>query len=335
MDLSLNFNNPGYSKPMLTAAGVITLIIMVIGVIGNLLTVVALVRHSKIRTVAAAFIASLCISDLLFCFLVLPFAASQFFHGTWIHGDILCTLVPMMRYGSVGVSLLSVATISINRYILIAFPGLYPRIYTKLKVAIYIGIIWIFSYGLQIPTLFKIWGVFGFDNKLGTCSINPDENGHSPKTALFVLGFALPCIIIIICYAKIYWVVRKSHERLAQHTTSVNTKRSEMHITKMVIVIFACFVVCYLPLTIVKVFDPDVHNAPIHVMGYILLYLACCVNPVIYVTMNKQYREAYLDTLRCRLVSNFDSNTPNVQNSKTHMSVSYLRNVVFNSNPKV
>lgn len=45
-----------YSRPMLTAAGVITLIVMIVGVMGNLLTVVALLRNSKIRTVAAAFI---------------------------------------------------------------------------------------------------------------------------------------------------------------------------------------------------------------------------------------------------------------------------------------
>lgn len=42
---------------MLTAAGVFTILIMLIGVIGNVLTIVALLRHSKIRTVAAAFIA--------------------------------------------------------------------------------------------------------------------------------------------------------------------------------------------------------------------------------------------------------------------------------------
>lgn len=42
---------------MLTAAGMFTIIIMVVGVLGNLLTLVALLRHSKLRTVAAAFIA--------------------------------------------------------------------------------------------------------------------------------------------------------------------------------------------------------------------------------------------------------------------------------------
>ncbi|KAK9870282.1 hypothetical protein WA026_006369 [Henosepilachna vigintioctopunctata] len=319
---------------MLIIAGVITLIIMVVGVVGNCLTVVALIRNAKIRTVAAAFIASLCISDLLFCFLVVPFAASQFFHGTWIHGDVLCSMIPLLRYGSVGVSLLSIVIISINRYILIAWPSLYPSIFTKTKVTLYIIGIWTFSYSLQIPTLLGIWGKFGLDEKLGTCSITEDENGRTPKTMLFVCGFALPCIIIIISYATIYWVVRQSHKRMAEHTTSTNYKRSEMHITKMVLVIFICFVVCYLPIALVKILDKDVRHPPIHVICYILLYLASCVNPVVYVTMNKQYRQAYLNTIRCNFINNIDSYNTQPQNSKTHLSVNYFKNMVIKS-PKV
>lgn len=275
----------------------------------------------------------------MFCFLVLPFAASQFFHGTWIHGKTLCTMVPMLRYGCVGVSLLSIAIISINRYILIAWPHLYPTIYTKAKVACYIGGIWLFSYGLQIPTLLGKWGTFGFDEKLGTCSINKDENGNSSKTAFFVLGFALPCVIIVVCYAEIFWTVRKSHKRMKQHSSGTNCKRSEMKITKMVLVIFICFVVCYLPITIVKIFDPDVQHAPLHVLGYILIYISSCVNPVVYVTMNKQYRQAYLDTLRCSYSGNLDSTqqppSQSPHQSKTQLSVAFLKNIVVNSSPKV
>ncbi|XP_060530822.1 G-protein coupled receptor moody-like isoform X2 [Cylas formicarius] len=325
-----------YSRPMMTAAGTFTIIIMLVGVMGNLLTIVALLRHSKIRTVAAAFIAryffsSLCISDLLFCFLVLPFSASQFFHGTWIHGETLCKMIPTLRYGSIGVSLLSVAAISINRYILIAWPHLYQKIYTKTKVAIYIALIWVFVYGLMIPTLLGKWGEFGMDEKLGTCSINPDKNGNSPKVALFVTGFALPSVVIVICYSSIYWVVRNSHKRLAQHTTNGGKfKRSEMKITKMVLVIFKCFVFCYLPITIVKVYDSEVKHPPLHVLGYLAIYLSSCVNPVVYVTMNKQYRTAYLETLRCHYNSSLDSQqTPGNTPTKTHgMSVAYQKNNV-------
>lgn len=272
---------------------------------------------------------SLCISDLIFCFLALPFAASQFFHGEWIHGETLCKMIPILRYGCVGVSLLSIGSISVNRYILIAWPHLYQSIYTKTKVVIYIGIIWIFSYGLQIPTLFGVWGTYGKDAKLGTCSINPDKNGHSSKTALFVIGFALPCVVIVICYACIYFVVRKSHMKMQKHTSMGNKyKRSEMKITKMVLVIFICFIVCYLPITLVKIFDSEVEHAPLHVLGYLLIYLSSCVNPVVYVTMNKQYRVAYMDTLKCKYNSNLDSQQTQPEPSRSHMTISFLKNMV-------
>ncbi|CAH0549410.1 unnamed protein product [Brassicogethes aeneus] len=300
-----------YSPIMMTIAGVITIVLMTIGIVGNLLTVAALLKHAKIRTVAAAFIACLCVSDLCLCFLVLPFSASQFFHGTWIHGDTLCTIIPLVRYGSVAISLSSVAMISVNRYVLIAFPHLYQTIYSKFNVAVYILGIWVFSYGIQIPILMEKWGKFGFDDKLGTCSITLDDNGSTAKTTLLIVGFALPCLIIIISYASIFYVVRKSHKRLQAHTTGKRFGGNEMQITKMVSIIFICFLICYLPLTIVKVFDSDVKYPLLHIISYLLIYLSSCINPVVYVTMNRQYRKAYLDTLLFKKASNLTSqNTP-------------------------
>lgn len=52
-------------------------------------------------------------------------------------------------------------------------------------------------------------GAFGYDKNLGTCSILKDSNGRSSKTALFVIAFVIPCIIIIGCYARIFWVVHE------------------------------------------------------------------------------------------------------------------------------
>lgn len=52
-------------------------------------------------------------------------------------------------------------------------------------------------------------GQFGLDSKLGTCTIIPDQYGRSSKTVLFLTAFVLPCIVIISCYARIYWVVHR------------------------------------------------------------------------------------------------------------------------------
>ena len=39
-----------------------------------------------------------------------------------------------------------------------------------------------------------------------------------------------------------------------------------------------------------------------HILGYLLLYFASCVNPIIYVIMNKQYRQAYAGVIGCKWI---------------------------------
>ncbi|CAG7732371.1 unnamed protein product [Allacma fusca] len=126
----------------------------------------------------------------------------------------------------------------------------------------------------------------------------PDANKRSSKTALFITAFLIPCAIIVFCYTKIFWTVRKSENRMRRHSArsdmrETKTRKNEWRITKMVLVIFLSFVFCYLPITIVKVADKCVNSPIMHVVGYILIYLSACVNPIIYVFMNKQYRQAF------------------------------------------
>lgn len=133
-----------------------------------------------------------------------------------------------------------------SRYVMITHHSLYARIYKKHWIAMMLVFCWLFSYGMQLPTLLNVWGkhyldmeekksllgidlflvyksshhsnhippplcpgIFGYDDKLGTCSILKDSNGRSSKTALFVIAFVIPCIIIVICYTRIFWVVHK------------------------------------------------------------------------------------------------------------------------------
>uniref|UniRef100_A0A0K8VJ00 G-protein coupled receptor moody n=2 Tax=Bactrocera latifrons TaxID=174628 RepID=A0A0K8VJ00_BACLA len=328
---------------------------MIVGIFGNFLTVAALYKCPKVRNVAAAFIISLCMADLLFCAIVLPFSAIRFFQGTWTHGEFLCKLIPFIQYGNIGVSLLCIAMITINRYVMIAHHASYAKIYKKHWIAVMIIFCWSFSYGMQLPTLLGVWGTFGYDAKLETCSIMSDQHGRSSKTALFITAFIIPALVIIACYTKIFWVVRQSELRLKTHANQQNSipnnlrpvqtptgtvmeseqnrissnlasdssfstdakqeaiqkpsrikdqremraKRNEWRITKMVLAIFLSFVICYLPITIAKVADKEVEYPNFHIFSYIMLYLSACINPIIYVIMNKQYRKAYKTVIMC------------------------------------
>lgn len=75
----------------------------------------------------------------------------------------------------------------------------------------------------------------------------------------------------------------------------------DRRLLKMILVIFVSFVTCYLPITSTKIIR-SFHNVHVfHIMGYILIYLTTCINPIIYVVMSSEYRQAYWNLLMCRI----------------------------------
>ncbi|XP_003746705.1 G-protein coupled receptor moody-like [Galendromus occidentalis] len=293
----------------LTLTACVAIVIAFCGFIGNLLTIIALTSNrgpsSKLRRNASnLFIVSLSLADLMFSAVNMPFAASRFFHRSWVHGDFLCQLFPFLRYMNVGLSLLSITAITVNRYILIGHRRLYERIYHQQAIYLMIGFTWIFPIVVLIPTWFGRWGKFGYDSTILNCSIL-EVNGKSPKHFLFVSAFLVPCFTIIICYARIFWIVHKSKVQMSAHARTseqqkereAKRKMEEWRVTRMVLVIFCSFLVCYLPITLVKVADRRVRHPGVHLLAYTLVYLSACINPIIYGITNQQYRDAYKFTI--------------------------------------
>ncbi|XP_028050864.1 G-protein coupled receptor moody [Monomorium pharaonis] len=468
-----------YPRWLLCFAAACCILFMLVGIPGNLITVIALFRTKKLKNATAVFIMNLSISDLMFCCFNLPLATSTFWHRSWLHGPLLCRLFPLLRYGLVAVSLFSVLAITINRYVMIGHPGLYPTLYkTKYLIPMVVAI-WIVAFGLLIVTWFERFGRFGLDPAIGSCSILPDVNGRSPKEFLFVLAFLVPCFAIIICYARIFYIVREtasksrgrkkicnieptetSHDQPSarnqeqelsilcapsssmqavflnpnerrdlqvsstdeismddQRKTDTRTDDSTTNVgpdanssddydedmpfvdertdfaetrlfpnwnqcepqrkssaspcgrlgrltgrasfamesslqriarggerldpgppeirescarkafrrqskfrsvgrtreyaaprmsakdrklLQMILVIFASFLVCYLPITVTKIFQSAVDWRGLNIASYILIYLTTCINPVIYVVMSSEYRSAYKHVLLCK-----------------------------------
>lgn len=81
----------------------------------------------QVRNATAVFIINLSVSDLMSCCFNLPLAASTFWRRSWRHGLLLCRLFPLLRYGLLAVSLFTVLAITINRYVMIGHPTMYPK----------------------------------------------------------------------------------------------------------------------------------------------------------------------------------------------------------------
>ncbi|XP_075155460.1 trapped in endoderm 1 [Haematobia irritans] len=305
-------------------------IFTVVGVCGNFITIIALLQSPKIRSHATtAFVLSLCFSDLLFCSFSLPLTAVRFFKEKWTFGEHLCKIFPVIFYGNVAVSLLSMVCITINRYILIGCPTLYVRLYKSKWIVSQIAFVWIVSFLLLLPPVLGLWGEMGLDEKTFSCTILK-KNGRSIKKTLFLIGFLLPCIVIIASYTCIYIKVLKqrgkikSHRRFAAspnfNINNENKNREDNRLTMMMVTIFGCFLICFLPLMLANVVDDERNTSHpwLHIVASVMAWASSVINPIIYAASNRNYRIAYIKFFNALMFWEQNSTTlpSNSKNSK-------------------
>lgn len=292
-----------YSRPTTIFAAVAASIFTVIGVSGNLLTVVALLRCQKLRVHATtAFVISLAVSDLLFSAINLPLTASRYVHEKWTLGPELCRVFPFFFYGNVAASLMNMVAITVNRYVLISYHGSYHQIYSRTNILAMVAIVWLFSFGMILPPLIEVWGTLGLDSATFSCTILK-KDGKSPKKFLFIFGFLLPCIAIILCYSAIFYRVRQSRLNVQKHAAAPaaakesavksSQVKEDLRLTKMMLTIFVSFLVCFLPLMLVNVVDDDVAFPAVHIIASVLAWMSATINPFIYAFKNRQYQQAF------------------------------------------
>ncbi|XP_039757358.1 G-protein coupled receptor moody-like [Pararge aegeria] len=203
----------GYSDRLLVIASVCGVIAMIIGIPGNLITIIALANYKKVCNATAIFIINMSCADLLILCLDPPLATSIYWGRSWTHGRVSCQLYALGKCLLISVSVFTIIAITINRYILIIYPRLYCKIYRTRNMIIKLAAIWICPLLALIPTFLGKWGCFALDLEYGPCSVFTDQNNRSPKKFLFITVLVLPCIPIILCYARIFFVVRKTTKK--------------------------------------------------------------------------------------------------------------------------
>lgn len=104
----------------------------------------------SISTSFTAFLLSLTFSDLLFCAIMMPMQAIRYYHRQWTFGDFLCQVFPFVFYSNVCVSMLSMILMTINRYILITFQHLYPKIYQQRFIILQLFCAWFISFLIMV-----------------------------------------------------------------------------------------------------------------------------------------------------------------------------------------
>lgn len=264
------------------AALIIYLAVFLVGVTGNALVVWVTAFEAK-RTVNAIWFLNLAVADLLSC-LALPILFTSIVkHNHWPFGDQACIVLPSLILLNMYSSILLLATISADRFLLV-FKPIWCQKFRRTGLAwMACGVTWVLALLLTIPSfLFRRIHKDPYSDSI-LCNIDYSKGPFFIEKAIAILrlmvGFVLPLLTLNICYT--FLLIRTWSRKATRSTKTL----------KVVMAVVTCFFVFWLPYQVTGVILAWLPRSSstfqsverLNSLCVSLAYINCCVNPIIYV----------------------------------------------------
>lgn len=307
---SSNQTEPYYDMTSNAVLTFIYFVVCIVGLCGNTLVIYVILRYAKMKTITNIYILNLAIADELFM-LGLPFLAMQVALVHWPFGKAICRVVMTVDGINQFTSIFCLTVMSIDRYLAVVHPiksakWRRPRTAKMINVAVW---------GVSLLVILPIMIYAGLrSNQWGrsSCTINwPGESGAWYTGFIiyaFILGFLVPLTIICLCYLFIIIKVKSSGIRVG----SSKRKKSEKKVTRMVSIVVAVFIFCWLPFYIFNVSSVSVAIDPTPALKgmfdfvVVLTYANSCANPILYAFLSDNFKKSFQNVLCLVKVSGTD-----------------------------
>lgn len=281
----------------------VVVLLAISGILGNALVLMVLLRPRHKRSSTDTLIANLALADLMTCLAVtpLPIAHAVNIVPESLAGYIFCTFVhiPFFLLLSTVASILTLMTISIERFVAVVHPYTFDRAFTPKKTLTIIGTIWAFSIVLNIYHFLII------TPKDGECIVMfPSETVQVVLgVAIFFCRYCFPTTVMVVCHIltirellrKNKHIVRSSWCRSSRRTRLVRVRR---RVVATLFAIIIVFIVCWTPDQLFFLFC----NLGVIKRSYIfgethrnlllLGFITSISNIIIYAAMNPKFRQA-------------------------------------------
>ena len=302
--------------------------IVLLGVIGNVLVCIAILRRPKMKTSMNYYLLSLAIADLGVLLIIYPMIVLRYlFPFRWLLGKHACYyLYPTVEI-FFGASVWSITAIAIERYRNIVGAKRYHiKHRSRVRTFVVIGMVWLASFLVSSVPLYPF---MAYHSTLEICYLEwPDVSGAnavflSYSIALVVVWYALPLVIIAFTYVKIKKRVRESvafrnsmseNDDGAQAVlqTSSNKERSQKIIwrqskkaTRILTPLVILFAVTMFPLNALRVLViimPEFWTKPYYnlIMGQLIMFIMInsAANPLVYCITSKEFKDAFGEILK-------------------------------------
>nr|ADI56272.1 beta-like octopamine receptor R1 [Amphibalanus improvisus] len=205
---------------LLKLAAMVAIIVM--AVLGNLLVIVSVLLHRRIRVVANCFVVSLAFADMLVALCAMTFNASIQITGKWMFGYIMCDMWNSFDVFFSTVSILHLCCISVDRYCAIMRPLEYRSHMNKRTVAAMLIVSWTAPVLISFVPIFLGW--YTYQSHL-------DYRARHPNTCQFIvnrtymlvsstISFWLPGVVMVCMYSRIYQEARRQHRAIRRVPSS-------------------------------------------------------------------------------------------------------------------
>ncbi|KAM6951623.1 urotensin-2 receptor [Aplochiton taeniatus] len=275
--------------------GTLLLIMCLVGVAGNIYTLVVMCNSMRSAASMYIYIINLALADLLYL-LTIPFVVCTHFLKGWYFGDAGCRIVFSMDFLTMHASIFTLTIMSTERYFAVLKPLDTVKRSKSYRKAIAM-LVWAASLVLTLPMLISIQ-LKTVDHRGSKVMCLPTLSELSYKiyiSFLFCTSIVAPGMIIGYLYirlARTYWI--------SQTETFKQTKKlPNQKVLYLIFTIVLVFWACFLPFWIWQLmgqFGPSLSlsykaKRNINYLTTCLTYSNSCINPFLYTLLTKNYKE--------------------------------------------
>ncbi|XP_069468022.1 prolactin-releasing peptide receptor-like [Ambystoma mexicanum] len=275
--------------------------VVIVGLAGNCLLVCVIVRVKKMHNVTNFLIGNLAFSDLLMCATCIPLTLAYILEPRgWLYGSTACYLVLFLQPVTVSVSIFTLTTIAVDRYIVIVHP-LRRRI--SLKLSAYVMLfIWIISCCLALPATAHTYYIELKEQGVSLCEEFWGAQEPQRQTyafSLLTLTYCAPLLVILLSYTKISLKLKNRVMPGSVTESQAEWDKARRKRTfGLLVTVGLVFGVCWLPLHVFNTLR-DINIHLIDKYYFNLVQLLChwfamssaCYNPFIYAWLHDSFRE--------------------------------------------
>ena len=206
---------------------IVHILFILLIVLGSLLIFLVIYITKQYKTPSGLLIGNLALTDLLVGGFLLPFGIPAIIFEGWSIGRGLCVLNGFTNQCLSSVAILTLAAISLDRYVAIIHAIRYYQIMTLRRVRLIIVILWMFG---VISGTFPMlgWGQYIYQHGASLC-VTDFKTDKSFTFFILVAVFGIPLNVIFFIYFRIFMAVRKHAKAIrsnAIHPT--NQKEHEL-----------------------------------------------------------------------------------------------------------